>query len=64
MTKNKRPKNPSRANRRKNMKDHPRGSLTVPENKLAGGEPIFSVDPGPNIASPDLRTPSGQTTHE
>ena len=48
----------------KSMLDHAHGSLTVPENKLVGGEPIFNVDQGPNIASPDLGTPPGQTTHE
>ena len=52
------------AEKRKTMRDHPRGSLTVPETKLAGGEPIFGVDPGPNIVSPDPHTPPGQTTHE
>lgn len=48
----------------KSMKDHPKGSLTVPESKLVGGESIFGTDEGPSIASPDLRTPPGQTTHE
>ena len=46
------------------MRNHPHGSLTVPENKLVGGEPIFGSDQGLNIASPNLSVPPGQTTYE
>lgn len=57
-------KKTSHPSKPKSMKDHPHGSVVVPETKLVGGEPIFGVDQGPSIASPDLRTPPGQTTHE
>jgi hypothetical protein len=46
------------------MSDHPHGSLSVPENKLVGGEPIFGSDQGLDMVSPDPRVPVGQTTHE
>lgn len=46
------------------MRDHPQGSLTVPENKLAGGEPVFELEPDLNSATPDLKVPAGQTTHQ
>ncbi len=40
-----------------------RGSLTQPAPKLAGGEPLYSLQ-DPPMATPGFRTPPGQTTHE
>lgn len=39
------------------------GSLAVPETKIVGGEPLFSLE-DPKLATPDFATPPGQVTHE
>ena len=56
-TKNEKPKTKS------DLRKGTRGSLICPNPPLAGGEPLYALE-DPPLASPDLRTPSGQVTHE
>jgi hypothetical protein len=53
----------SNAKAKADLRHGQRGALVQPKTHLAGAEPLYALE-DPPLASPDLATPEGQTTHQ